>query len=290
MKIQLDQIGYRKGNPILENVDLSFPLGTIVGLVAPNGKGKSTLFKGMMNSLALVQGTVSLKDKTYTYPLSDGDQAEFYQYVSMMVDQAHLIGSSSGRRHLTFIKENWRSKLAIDQVIDLLEMGSYVDKKVSSYSLGMKQRLCFAMQIVTDTPVMLMDEVMNSLDIVNVNNISNILLRLREQGKIIFIASHLLDNLSLYCDRVVFIKSRDELLEIGTDHLEQILTLLVKRDHSLSADLTAKGFREPFENKFQIDLNHVHIDEILAYIKDRDIRSVTVGDKSITDYYHDLYL
>ena len=70
----------------------------------------------------------------------------------------------------------------------------------------MRQRLCFAMQIVADTPYMLMDEVMNGLDPTNVALISAVLRKLREQNKCILIASHILTNLDSYADRALFLK------------------------------------------------------------------------------------
>lgn len=66
----------------------------------------------------------------------------------------------------------------------------------------MRQRLCFAMQIVTDTDIMMMDEVMNGLDPNNVEIISKILVEKKAKGKVIIIASHLLDNLEKYADRI----------------------------------------------------------------------------------------
>lgn len=291
MKVQLKQVGYKKGKPILEDIAFEYAPGTIVGLVAPNGKGKSTLFKGIMNSLPLLEGEIDLAGQHYTYPLSDRDQAQFYRLISMMVDQGDLIESVSGRSHLDFMKQNWQSSKNIDQVIDLLEMGGYVDKKVADYSMGMKQRLCFAMQIVADTSVMLMDEVMNSLDIVNVNIISNILLQLREEGKIIIIASHLLDNLSLYSDWVLFIVEADQLLQVGTHDLERILTFMVRRGQDVDPALLTDEVKEPFKNKFQLDFDQGDtMDRVIGLIQDPAVRSVTVGDKSITDYYHELYL
>ena len=76
----------------------------------------------------------------------------------------------------------WRSEEAlIDQTVNQLRMTDYIKRPVGTYSLGMRQRLCFAMQIVTDTPYMLMDEVMNGLDPTNVELISNVLKGLREK-------------------------------------------------------------------------------------------------------------
>lgn len=290
MHIKFREVGYSVHNPILKDIDLAFQPGTIVALVAPNGMGKSTLFKGIMNSLVNVKGDICLQNHNYNYPLTEGNRVDIYQQISLMVDQKDLIGYKTGREHINFARQNWNSQILSDEVIDLLKMSDYVDKKVSQYSLGMKQRLCLAMQLATDTPIMLMDEVMNSLDIVNVDLISNILINLREQGKIIIIASHLLDNLSLYSDTVIFIKSKDEIIQIDTDKLEKILTLFMRKNHTLSKTFGKALFSEPFKNKFQINIDQITMDDIVEYMNHPMIRTVSVGDKSITDYYHEFYL
>ena len=72
----------------------------------------------------------------------------------------------------------------------------------------MRQRLCFAMMVAADTPIMFMDEVMNGLDPENVSLVSDVLIELRQLGKIVIIASHLLDNLDEYADKVFFLKDK----------------------------------------------------------------------------------
>ena len=72
----------------------------------------------------------------------------------------------------------------------------------------MKQRLCFALVVVTNCEVMLLDEVMNGLDPDNVQLISNVLRSLKNEGKIIIIASHLLNNLNSIADEVYFLKDK----------------------------------------------------------------------------------
>lgn len=289
MRFSFDSIGYGK-REILTNLDYTFEPGTIIGLVAPNGVGKSTLFKGIMNRTSLLQGSVNVQGHEFNYPLDLDDEVVLYQYVSLMVDSDHLIPYISGYDHLTFAKQNWNSTQNIEQIIELLEIDSYVNDKVSTYSLGMRQRLCFAMQQIMDTPVMLMDEVMNSLDIVNVDLISRILVDMKKKGKIIMIASHLLDNLNLYADDVLFLKDTNNHFLFSGNSDEKIITIYSTDRQKVLDIFKETDLFEPFQNKFQIPRDKVSDELLLSLLGAHSVREITMGDKSIVDYYHELYL
>lgn len=205
--LELKHIDVRFGEKqVLKDVSITFQPGEIVGLVAPNGTGKSTLMNVIMNYLTPSQGKVILNNKLQYS--NKTNEVKIHQDVSMMPDQSDLYNHVSGKNHLKIYQAMWNSdpKL-IEDTITQLGMGSYVKKKTGTYSLGMRQRLCFAMQIVSNTQVMLMDEVMNGLDPTHVELISQILLQKKAEGKTIIIASHLLENLEQYADRIFFIKN-----------------------------------------------------------------------------------
>lgn len=202
------QFGKRK---ILDDITIRFEQGEMIGLVAPNGTGKSTLMNVIMNYLKPAKGRIVFKEGlAYS---SKFKEVKIHQFVSLMPDQSDLYNHLSGREHLKMYALMWKTDVKkIDEVIEALNMGSYVNKKTRTYSLGMRQRLCFAMQIVADTEIMLMDEVMNGLDPNNIEIISNILMQKKAEGKLIIIASHLLDNLEKYADRI-FLFNEGKLIE-----------------------------------------------------------------------------
>lgn len=192
------QFGEKK---VLDDISITFEQGELIGLVAPNGTGKSTLMNVLMNYLQPTKGKV-LFDDGLSYS-NKTNEVRIHQFVSMMPDQSDLYNHLSGREHLKIFATMWKSDLKlIDETIEALNMGHYVNKKTGTYSLGMRQRLCFAMQIVANTKIMMMDEVMNGLDPNNVEVISKILMKKKAEGKMIIIASHLLDNLEKYADRI----------------------------------------------------------------------------------------
>lgn len=205
--IELKNISVNFGKlQVLDDISFLFKAGEVVGLVAPNGTGKSTMLNVMMNYLKPQTGEVIVNgSKTYK---KDSKKNELYQVISMMPDQNDLYGHLSGYDHLKLYQELWQTtRLSVEDIVSELEMSHYVKKKVSSYSLGMKQRLCFALQIMSDTSIMLMDEVMNGLDPKNVELISQVIVRKKNEGKTIIIASHLLENLEKYSDRIYFLEN-----------------------------------------------------------------------------------
>jgi len=203
---------------ILEDISFHLSNGQLIGLVAPNGTGKTTLFNAIMRFIPVKSGQILVDGKEYT--AKDKDILKLHQLINFFPNQADLHENFSGTEHIKMYADMWAGRRDdVQTIIKRLEMDDYVDRKVSTYSLGMRQRLCFAMVVAADTPIMFMDEVMNGLDPENVSLVSDILIELREKGKIIMIASHLLDNLDEYADKVFFLK--DKKLHHIIDHADK---------------------------------------------------------------------
>lgn len=189
---------------VLDKLELTANIGEIIGVAAPNGTGKSTMFNVMANFVKPDSGHV-LFDGKYAYR-NEKEELLIHRQLCSFPEQQDLFEELSGVDHLKLYANMWNgSAKRVPEVIERLHMGNYVKRKVRTYSLGMRQRLCFAMMMAADTPVMLMDEVMNGLDVDNVALLSECLMEMKKD-KLIFVASHLLSNLDLYADRVLFLK------------------------------------------------------------------------------------
>ncbi|WP_026908796.1 ATP-binding cassette domain-containing protein [Paucisalibacillus globulus] len=219
--IQLNNIVVQFGEKkVLNGITKTLNPGEIIGLVAPNGTGKSTLLNVLMNYVIPNQGEVVFDNKfRYT---NKKNEAHIRSLISMMPDQSDLYNHLTGMDHLHIYRQMW-SQTSIDpnEVIERLNISHYVKNKTYQYSLGMRQRLCLAMQIVANTPYMLMDEVMNGLDPDNVELISKLLEEKKKEGKIIIIASHLLENLEKYADKIFLLKDGDFIY--SRDYRETVL-------------------------------------------------------------------
>jgi len=189
---------------VLDKLDLTANIGEIIGVAAPNGTGKSTMFNVIANFTKPDSGQV-LFDGKYAYR-NEKEELLIHKQLCTFPEQKDLFEELSGVDHLKLYANMWKGTAKhVPEVIERLHMGNYVKRKARTYSLGMRQRLCFAMMMAADTPVMLMDEVMNGLDVDNVALISECLMEMKKD-KLIFVASHLLSNLDLYADRVLFLK------------------------------------------------------------------------------------
>lgn len=216
-----------KDKVVLNNLSLTASKGEIIGLAAPNGAGKTTLFNVMANFLKPTNGEVIFNDK-YGFK-TEKDKLYIHKHMVTFPDQDDLFDELSGIDHLKLYANMWKgSTQNIPEIIEKLKMGDYVKRKAGTYSLGMRQRLCFAMMAAADTSVMLMDEVMNGLDFSNVALISDYLLDMKKEQKLILVSSHLLENLDLYADRVLFLKDgkivqQQQLKEKNESHIKIVI-------------------------------------------------------------------
>ncbi|HBJ00115.1 MAG TPA: ABC transporter ATP-binding protein [Lysinibacillus sp.] len=288
-------------NKVLNDISMTFEQGEMIGLVAPNGTGKSTFMNVLMNYIKPMKGKVLFKDGLcYS---NKSNEVKIHSFVSMMPDQSDLYNHLSGREHLKMFATMWQSDLKlIDETIEILNMGHYVNKKTGTYSLGMRQRLCFAMQIVTDTDIMMMDEVMNGLDPNNVEIISKILVEKKAKGKVIIIASHLLDNLEKYADRI-FLFNEGKLVDTNQiiEGFSQAHIKTIRVNNMESS--TEKQLYELFPNiKLQtltngITLIHLPSSEaallssLTSFLVERNVVDFAFGKVTLNDlysmYYHE---
>lgn len=300
--LQLQGIGVNfSGKDVLKKIDVTFNIGEMIGLVAPNGTGKSTLMNVIMNYVRPSRGKVVFSDSLeYT---NKNNEVKIHEMVSMMPDQSDLYNHLSGRAHMKMYAMMWKSdKKLIDDTIEALNMGSYVDKKTGTYSLGMRQRLCFAMQIVANTQIMLMDEVMNGLDPNHVEMISQMLIKKKQEGKIIIIASHLLENLEKYADRIFLMKD-GLLLDVNdispgfqNDEMTSVRVKNMPDDVQLAFNVTfpQTALKTLYGGITLIDTPKAAAEElskILLFLKQQQMTEFTFGKVTLNDlysmYYHE---
>lgn len=184
---------------VLQDISLRFGRGKIYGIVGRNGCGKTVLFKCICGFLQPTDGTVTVDGKII------GRDVDMIPDAGVILEAPGFLPGYSGMQNLWFLA-GLRGKIRREDCAKAMEQVGLdpADRKwVGRYSLGMRQRLGLAQAIMEDPKVLILDEPMNGLDDQGVREVRNLLLRLREQEKIIMLASHNREDIEEMCDVVV---------------------------------------------------------------------------------------
>lgn len=206
--------------PINAVTDLNIEVeeGEIFGFLGPNGAGKTTTMKML---LGLVYPSTG---KAWVLGKPAGD-IEAKRKLSYLPETPYFYDYMSGSEVLRFYGRLFGlSDSVLDTRIDdlLKTVGLYVDrmKPLNQYSKGMLQRVGIAQTLLNDPKLLFLDEPTSGLDPLAHSDIRDLILRLRDEGKTVFINSHQLSDVELVCDRVAIL-NRGKLLKVG--HLSEML-------------------------------------------------------------------
>ena len=186
-----------KKQKILENVSLSCEEGRIYGLVGRNGSGKTMLMKCICGFIRPDEGEIDVLGKRI------GKDCDFAPDTGIIIETPGFIGHYSGFKNLKLLAAI-KKKIDDDRIREIMEfvgLDPAMKKSVRKYSLGMRQRLGLAQAIMEDPKVLILDEPMNGLDKEGVEDMRKYLLKLREEGKTILIASHSSEDIAVLCDK-----------------------------------------------------------------------------------------
>ncbi|MHC4106977.1 MAG: ABC transporter ATP-binding protein [Planctomycetota bacterium] len=187
----------------LRGVETQVHRGEIFGLLGPNGAGKSTLVKIMMTVVRPTQISGTVLGRPVGHKPTLGQ-------VGYLPEDSRFPSYLTGRQALDFYAalakvDRDSRKERSSHLLDTVGMKEWADKKVSSYSKGMMQRVGLAQALMNDPDLLLLDEPTDGLDPVGRRETRDLLARLRGQGKTIFLNSHLLSELEMVCDRVAIL-------------------------------------------------------------------------------------
>jgi len=190
--ILTQQLSFKIGSrTILNNIDLHVPDKSIYGYLGRNGAGKSTTIKLLLGLLQdnadaiFIRGQSLKADRSVIYAIV-GNLFEAPCYYTKLTVFENL-------KYLDIIHKKGEKR--IDAVLEMVDLGKEKKKKASMLSMGMKQRLGIAMAIFHDPQLLILDEPLNGLDPQGIVEMRNLFRLLNEQGKTIFLSSHILSEL-----------------------------------------------------------------------------------------------
>ena len=198
------QTGMKRGNvTALNEVSLSIPQGEIFGLLGPNGAGKTTLMKVLLGVTRANSGEVLVMGLPPQNPESRqkvGYLPENHRFPSYLtgLDLLRVTGQAYG-----MAKGDIEDRS--DELLSLVGMDNWGNKKLRKYSKGMLQRVGLAQAMMPDPDVLLLDEPTDGVDPVGKMEIRHVLQKIRDQGKTILLNSHLLSEVESVADSVAIL-------------------------------------------------------------------------------------
>ena len=192
-----------KNNKILDNVNLTFESGHVYGLVGRNGSGKTMLLRAICGLIFPDSGKVIIDGKQLHKDIS------FPESCGIIIENTDLLPNFSAFDNLKMLSEikNTANDNMIKSAIKSVGLDPDSKKKVKTFSLGMKQRLSIAQALFEDPDILLLDEPTNALDEDGVNDVRRILLEQKKKNKLIIIASHNQEDISLLSDTVISVSN-----------------------------------------------------------------------------------
>ena len=187
-----------KNNKVLKDVTLRCESGRIYGLVGHNGSGKTVLFKTICGFLSCDEGTVSVNGKVM------GKDKDMLTEAGIIIEDPGFLRNWSAYHNLEFLYtiRNRPDKSYLHSVLNTVGLDSNLKRPVGKFSLGMRQRLALAQAIMEDPPILILDEPMNGLDKNGVAEIREFLLKMKNENRLIILASHNREDIEILCDEV----------------------------------------------------------------------------------------
>lgn len=194
---------YRGGIEALRGVALQVPRGGVFGLLGPNGAGKSTLVKILMSIVRPThcQGTVLGQPVGHKPTLAR---------VGYLPEHARFPDYLKGRQVIRYVAgltgvSSSTARIRTEELLEMVGMKEWGNRKMGSYSKGMKQRIGLAQALVNDPEIVFLDEPTDGVDPNGRLEMRQMLSTLRKQGRTVFINSHLLGELEMICDSVAIL-------------------------------------------------------------------------------------
>jgi ABC-2 type transport system ATP-binding protein len=193
----------------VDRLDLTVQPGEVFGLLGPNGAGKTTTILMLLGLSEPTSGTVRVLDFD---PARDAIAVK--RRVGYLPDNVGFYGGMTGRQNLDYTARLNRidrdvATERIDALLERVGLGDAGDKKVDTYSRGMRQRLGLADVLVKEPSIIILDEPTTAIDPAGVEEVLALVRDLAREGAAVLLASHLLHQVQQVCDRVgIFVSGK----------------------------------------------------------------------------------
>ncbi|MDC3402464.1 ABC transporter ATP-binding protein [bacterium] len=202
----------RRGTTVaVDGLDLEVPEGGVYGFLGPNGSGKTTTIRCLLGLAQPTEGTLRLLGQPVPSGLRDA-----IRRIGAIVETPALFPTMTASENLRLLASmDGIGHRSVDDVLEVVGLTERADDLVKRYSLGMKQRLALAAALLKDPELLILDEPANGLDPAGMREVRQLLRRLADDGRTVFVSSHILAEIESTCDRVAIL-ANGRLITHGT--------------------------------------------------------------------------
>ncbi|MBE5938402.1 MAG: ATP-binding cassette domain-containing protein [Lachnospiraceae bacterium] len=188
-----------KETKALDDISVNFERGKIHGIIGRNGSGKTVLLRCICGLSKLTSGSIIVDGKEL------GRDIDIPENIGAIIEYPGFIPEMSGYKNLKYLADikGVIDKKRILDVLKIVGLENVGKKRVGKYSLGMRQRLGIAQAIMESPEILILDEPTNGLDKNGVKEFRELMIKLKEEGKTIIIASHNSEDINFLCEDII---------------------------------------------------------------------------------------
>lgn len=192
--------------PVLKDLDLDIPKGTIFGLIGPNGAGKSTLIGVLTGLLSFEGGNI----KIHGMELNSKNELRIKRLTASVLQPPLLFEQFSSLEFIEYICEIYEVEKEglIEKaysLMDYFDIKDFAKIKVNKLSSGSRKKLAFVTAVLLEPKLLLLDEPFESVDVISIERMKNVIRRLKNKGVTIIVTSHILEVVENLCDDIAIL-------------------------------------------------------------------------------------
>jgi len=254
----------------VSNVNLDIHKGEIVGFLGPNGAGKSTTMKMLAYLLRPTEGEIFIRGNGKLEKLTAKNKDYLLDNIGFLIENPFFYGNMTPREILSYFGElkgypSSNIKQRVEEVVEMVDMSDWIDVKIGKFSKGMRQKIGVISALVHDPDIIILDEPHTGLDPTARKMVRELILRLKDMGKTIFLSSHLLYEVSEVADRVAMINFGEI---IACDTLEKLESMAKKSEIQMELlEIPENRIDDTIKNLSKIISPHTGLENKKDFIK-----------------------
>ena len=281
-------------NVAVNNISFNASKGKIFGLLGRNGAGKSTIFRCILNIIKQDSGKVLYNDKIINEKILDK--------IGYLPEEGSLISSYTVLDQCIYygMLKNMDEESIKKRLFELLskfDIIEYMNMKQKDLSKGNRQKIQFIVSILHDPELLILDEPFSGLDPISVEQLKQVLLELKESGKIIVFSSHRMDHVEMLCEDILILDHGMEIIKGNIDDIKdsyntKVINLVGKFDkndiENLKEDKNIINIDKKSNDNYVLKVGkNLDVKQMFSTLKNSNITNLTTEKISLNDIFID---